>query len=167
MSDIDPITSRFALIGLITVFWAKLEGAIDVCNHLAFEHGGSRFEKNLPKSMSRKLKYMRLCHNKLPALHDAKDRAGALIDTIHALRERRNDLIHGVAMIFPTGDLLHIFKLSHGENGLLVGTASITNDALRTLFLEIVRVFNLAEDHVLAVSDAFLGQSAKNQDGAL
>ena len=165
MSDIDPITSRFVLIGLITVTWARLEGSIDVCNDLAFGRGGNLVEKHLPKSMTRKLRFMRRCHNELPALCGVKDRADALVESINALRQRRNDLIHGVAMSFPTGDFLHTFKLSHGESGLAAGTASFSNDDLQNLFLEIVRVFNLAEEHVLAVEDAFLAQSPKDQGG--
>lgn len=164
MSDNDPITSRFVLIGLITVTWAKLEGSIDLCNHLAFEQGGNQVEKHLPQSMNRKLTFMRRCHKELTALNVVEVHANTLIESVRSLALRRNELIHGVAITFPTGDLLHLFKLSHGEGGLSAVTASLSNDDLRNLFLEILRVFNLAEDHVVAVNSAFLSQSTKDQD---
>lgn len=165
--DDELVRSRFVLIGMTAVLWAKMEGALDACNDLAFEIGGNAFEDKLPQALNRKLRFMRKCHNELPELSPLKAAADKLVERAHFLKKRRHDLIHGIALELPAGDIMEFLRLSHGTEGLSIERITVTNEDLSSFAADAMDLFDLAEDHFVAMANLILVEGKKNQDGGL
>lgn len=162
----ESVRELLSLVGSITILWAKMEGTIDACNLLVLEFGDGRsIESERPISLKRKLRFLRQCHKRLPVLSTLQNQADELIDRINNSKQRRHDLVHGVALTIPTGDVLEVMTLNpDGANP--PGTfQSFTSNDLRAFYNEVVDIFELAEDHFQAMLSPIMSNSGGDLDG--
>ena len=65
----EKVRLMLALIGALTVFWAKLESRLDHINELAFLNGAKDvIDAEVPRALDRKLQFMKRAHTHLPWL---------------------------------------------------------------------------------------------------
>jgi len=86
----------FAAVGRLTVTWAHLEFGLD--SMIAVIHGlmdGRLYEKQLPKQLSEKLRYIRRAFDRLGIAEADRPRYDKLIDDIEVASTTRHDIIHG------------------------------------------------------------------------
>jgi hypothetical protein len=94
----------FASIGRLTIAWAFIEIALDHMVFIIHHHiGGKDIEREMPWSLSRKVRYLRKCFNKLAPLAPYRDGAIALLGEVTQLSVMRQDIIHGVTTDHPEG----------------------------------------------------------------
>jgi hypothetical protein len=86
------------MLGLMTLTWAWAENALALSIGIidgAVE--GVRGHRDIPVSMTRRLKYLRASLTDVPELHSVKDMGRKLADDFSRLNVRRNELVHGSA----------------------------------------------------------------------
>lgn len=88
--------SLLGAIGRLTVSWAYLELGLDwtvenIYNHL----DGKSIEKEKPRSLSRKLTFLRAVIKRMPLPEDSAAGFYSLFDQIEEATETRHDVIHG------------------------------------------------------------------------
>lgn len=106
----------FSSIGRLVVAWSGAETAIDFL--VLFLHhnvGGRTIEREMPWALSRKVRYLRKCFNKLTPLAPHRDHALPLLDEVTALSEMRQDIIHGYVADHAEGsDQIKIVRILRG-----------------------------------------------------
>jgi len=102
----------FGAIGRLTISWAHLELGLDGAVfeiHRAF--GGRDIETELPRSLSRKLAYLRTWVKQIEALGgENADGFLGLLDSIETSSQTRHDLIHGIVTEMEEGSGKAEFK---------------------------------------------------------
>jgi hypothetical protein len=84
-------------IGFIEVNWAFAEQQLDHWAQLCFVTlGGSNDEGEMPRSFSRKIKFLRKSFKNIPALAPYKERALEILGRADKLSETRHDATHAV-----------------------------------------------------------------------
>ncbi len=131
----------FAAIGRLTISWAQLESGIDL-TVLMLHHNlnGRQFQREIPWTLSRKLRYIRKCFNGLKATHGKAFELLApaiekLTAEIEAASEFRHDLLHGFALDHTEGaSEVEMYRLLRGDvpyarKKFTVSTAQILEQA--------------------------------------
>lgn len=92
-------------LGLITLHWSYIETTLDALVAITYHHhGGNKIERELPRMLGRKLKYLRRAFARAPKLSKHEKAAAAFFGQVEDLSERRHVLIHGYATEFaPAG----------------------------------------------------------------
>lgn len=86
-----------AAIGRLAIRWASLELALDLSMYDIFHvRGGDSIEKELPRSLERKTRFLRAAVKKLPVLLQHQRRTSNLLDRVSKAAEFRHDVLHGV-----------------------------------------------------------------------
>jgi hypothetical protein len=78
MSEADPVLDDAfaAAIGHLVLSWAGLEVALDVsARQIMHRYGGTSLEKELPRALERKIRFLKDAFRKLPALVSERERA--------------------------------------------------------------------------------------------
>jgi hypothetical protein len=97
MDDVDDFQSLCAAIGFVEVNWALFEQSLDFIVITAFQDlGGSALDKELPRSYSRKAKFLRKAFSKVAVLNPLKAEATEILSRSDELSTKRHDLMHGV-----------------------------------------------------------------------
>ena len=96
--------AHFAAIGRLTISWAQIELGIDIVVILFHDgFGGHYIEKEVPWSLTRKIKFIRKCINQLEWLEPIGPRVLALLEDIEKTSEFRHDIVHGIVMEYTEG----------------------------------------------------------------
>lgn len=142
MSD-DPFTSKadeefFGAIGRVVLSWAQLELGLDLSIlAIRLDLGGDTIEPEAPRTLQRKLAFLRKAAKQLPGLVERRDEIIALAAAVRAESEGRHDLIHGVAMRhLPGGSEAAMLRLLRETSGppakaFVVTTTSLLERAVR------------------------------------
>lgn len=89
----------FASIGRLALAWGHLEAGLDIFVYLVFVGlGNPPGDKEIPLSLSRKIRYLRSALNKLPIGDDERDAIFQKLDEIKQEAETRHDIIHGIVV---------------------------------------------------------------------
>ena len=151
--------------------WAKMEGALDSINHAIFYIGrGKQIEPEVPESLSRKLRFMRRAHSRLPELKPLQASADRIVDRVHDLKQRRHDMVHGIATRVPTGDILNVIVLRRDKQapkGVAIDMKRMTAEDLINLFSQIVEIFELAENHFEAILPVVFAKGEHDEGSGL
>ena len=84
-------------LGYFTHSWAHAEATLDaLVGTLHFACGGNTIEDELPRSLDRRIAFIRSCHNKLPALAEWKAKGLEIADRFGEMRNSRHTLTHGL-----------------------------------------------------------------------
>ncbi|MBA2589459.1 MAG: hypothetical protein H0U98_12635 [Alphaproteobacteria bacterium] len=86
---IKRISERYAqyIVGGIALEWAAIETTLDLMALVAYAGGGTKLSANLPMSLSRKIKFLRLAFRKLPELEKCETEASVFFDRIEKLSD--------------------------------------------------------------------------------
>jgi len=101
--------NHLAAIGRVTISWAQLEAGLDFCVLIAhLDLGGDALIAEPPRSLSRKLEYLKTAFKRLPDLTEQRDRALRLLPEIKAASKTRHDLIHGFILSHRKTETLEV-----------------------------------------------------------
>ena len=159
--------SLLAHIGTVPVLWAKLEGILDATNQAIFHFGGGHtVEPEVPmESLNRKVRFMRRAHSQLPKLAPIKEQAATLLDEVQILKQKRHDIVHGIAKEFPTGDILEVTvsrRDKQAPRGFSLREATFSPPDLQNFSREIIKLLYLAESHFQAVLAAVMPEGTED-----
>lgn len=120
MDDIDDFQSLCAAIGFVEVNWALFEQSLDFIVLTAHKDlGGSVIEPELPRSYSRKVKFLRRAFSKITVLTPLKSESTEILDRSCELSKARHDLTHGVVTHVQAVDGCYTFSkidyVGHGH----------------------------------------------------
>lgn len=101
--EIDDFRSLCAAIGFVVVNWALAEQSLDFTVETIYNKcAGNTFEKQLPRSFQRKVKFLRKAFRTSVALHVYAEDGNKLLDRMVPLAQQRHDLVHGVVVSIET-----------------------------------------------------------------
>lgn len=148
----------FALIGMIAIAWAKIESLLDDINELAFLNGAKdAVDREVPRGLERKLKFLRKSHRQLSWLGNLSEAAEELSSKIEAISSDRHQLVHGVAQNLFTDELeLRIVRNTYGTHGLGRIERSYGSTEFTNLSVSIVECVKLLDRHHGAMNAALL-----------
>ena len=92
----DEYHALCSAVGFVVVNWAITEQMLDGWVSIIFhDHGGKNIEPEIPRSLSKKVQFLKTCFKKLPTLAPLQDDALKILQNVKALSDRRHDLVHG------------------------------------------------------------------------
>jgi len=123
----------FEAIGRLVIAWSYLElgidGIVDILHELKVAHN---IEPEKPRSLKRKLAYLKRAIPMLSMKATTKERYATLLADISAASITRHNIIHGVATAFPSRSFPASFaRLTLGRNGGVSMSTVTTLDVLR------------------------------------
>ena len=93
----DALPPLYAAIGETVVNWSMIEAALGFWVAIIYQAaGGNRHAKVIPRELSRRMTFLRLCFNKIAALQPFATEGRALLDRIGNIKDTRHMLVHGV-----------------------------------------------------------------------
>ncbi|HVV27970.1 MAG TPA: hypothetical protein VHC40_08390 [Rhizomicrobium sp.] len=98
--DIKRLSREYTqrIVGGIAMAWASLETALETIALVAYRTGGNHFSETMPRSLSRKIEFLRRSFLRLPNLQQYQERADDLLTRISKLSDDRHWAIHGAVM---------------------------------------------------------------------
>lgn len=148
----------YEAIGQLTVSWAHLELLLDaVVRSLHDLWGGKTLEAEIPRSLKRKIAYVRKCFKRIPAFEgDGAVVVLEMMDDIEKYSERRHWCVHGAVGALEPDGLIHLRRtdLRAEHPRLEEGTISIKEinfvtqaafgltDNLATVFEKLTRILD-------------------------
>src|SRR5712692_2378524 len=94
--DNDEYHALCAAIGFVVVNWAIAEQGLDGCVAIVFHnHDGKTIDQEIPRSLSRKVEFLKKCFKRFDSLAPIKDKALEILQRLTVLSDRRHDLVHG------------------------------------------------------------------------
>lgn len=141
--DLVPLPPQYVLdivwrvVGMTLTHWALAEHSLSVTAAMIYKHlGGSKIEKQIPRSLSRTTKFLRKCFTRLPHLAAYKDDGEAILKVLEKHATVRHTLVHGAIKGYSHTRAMLYFErvnLDIPENIDVRETASVTlqqiNDA--------------------------------------
>ena len=109
MSDLLDDLERpyYTTVGLFVANWAFVEIALDHWITIIFRSaGGKHVEREMPKALSRKLKFLRRCIRRIDALAPYSEQALRYMTRAGELAKTRQFVIHGVLTNFDENHML-------------------------------------------------------------
>ncbi len=122
-------------IGHIVINWSATEQSLDLAVSTVFRlSGGKTLEDELPRSLSRKTKFMRNAFRKLPALSPLAQSGMELMSTIDRCAKQRHEMVHGaLACEGADNGSWYFIKLDHGQ----ISIKRDTSQSLWTSFISL------------------------------
>lgn len=137
----DPqIGEIISLVGGITVTWALLESALDICiDRLFFVWGANAVVTEIPRTaMNRKITFLREVFKPDVLITTLFPTMGNIIDRIEHLSEQRHHMIHGVAsLVFADDGSIEVKRLFRSKAGLMAAVATVRPADLEALIHDI------------------------------
>lgn len=99
----EEFESLCTLIGFVVVNWALAEQSLDhlvetIYAQCGGECGGESFDKEIPRSFDRKVKFLRKAFRKSAPLQVFAEDGNKLLNRMVPLSKKRHDLVHGVVV---------------------------------------------------------------------
>lgn len=109
----------FGAIGRLTISWGHLELGIDgIVEIFYYGFRGKEFEPQIPRTLSRKISFMRAVIKKLPIGEEAISGFMSFLDKVDAASKLRHEIIHGVVIEHAEGSgeavLVKLTRNKHG-----------------------------------------------------
>lgn len=114
-SHLEAAQNIAPVIGQLTLLFSMAEFALDECVieiYKSHSDAAKRFDKEFPRSLSRKIKFLRRCFNQIEALSaDKADKEDSLmiLQQMVDLADHRNFLVHGAPTLADLGP--HTLKM--------------------------------------------------------
>jgi hypothetical protein len=92
----DDLAELNFAVGSLVVLWGYTEASLNASVVTVFRFaGGHHHASEIPVAMGRKLKFVRRCLRRIPALAPFTDEGINLMAQVGILAKKRNDIIHG------------------------------------------------------------------------
>jgi hypothetical protein len=92
----------FAAVGRLALAWGMIDSCLEVlCLVIFNDFGGRGIERELPWSLSRKIKFLRRCFAHIEIFKGGANAAVPLLDRASEGVQVRHDIIHGVLLSSP------------------------------------------------------------------
>ncbi len=98
-------------VGQLVIDWAFVEQNLDMCIAVLYHTaGGKHIDPVLPRSVKRKVQFLKLCFKTIDALAPFKDQALPLLSEAKTLAHARHTVVHGVLSDYddPTGTVTFV-----------------------------------------------------------
>ena len=82
-------------IGQIVVPFAQIEASLDMSIATIYQNGGKSHADELPRTLSRRIAYVRRCLKKMKALEPAREEGSAVLTALYRESNIRNNVVHG------------------------------------------------------------------------
>ena len=89
----------FGAVGRLVISWGHLEFSLDCMVeiiHIGF--GGAEIEPEIPRTLQRKIRFLRTAFKRMPLPQDAIQGYTALFGDIEAAAQTRHDIVHGIVI---------------------------------------------------------------------
>jgi hypothetical protein len=84
-------------VGQLVIEWAFVEQVLDMCIAVIYHHaGGKHIDPIIPRSVKRKVRFLKLCFKTIKAAAPFKDEALPLLSEAKTLAHTRHTVVHGV-----------------------------------------------------------------------
>jgi hypothetical protein len=166
LPHLDPKSNHMhmARIGAITIAWAKLERAMDLCNRLILHKlGGKAIQADMPVSLKAKIDFFKKAHGRLSALASVKRRGATIAAEIKRLKERRHDCIHGYAASVESDGTRIMRRTVYDGDQIDSQNTPYSPDQMLGLFEDISRITSILVRHCDRLIDAL--EKAQDRDG--
>lgn len=91
----DEYQRLFLATGELVIHWGLVEESVNMMSAIIYQlAGGKHLEPELQIMLSRRIRFLRLCFNRLEALASFKDEATKLLDELRNVTELRETLCH-------------------------------------------------------------------------
>lgn len=132
----------FGAIGRLTIAWAHLEFGLDgVILEIHRYFRGRDFEAEMPRSLSRKLSYLRTWAKKMPFPEETTADYLSLFDSIQRNICTRHDLVHGIVTEMAEGSGAAVFgRLIREGDGFKVRKFKLTTVEILKAAKEVQRL---------------------------
>lgn len=141
----------FGAIGRLTISWGHLDFGLDCLVEIVYLGcNGHEIEAEIPRSLSRKLRYLRAAFKRMPLQQDAIEAFLLIFDQIETEARFRHNLIHGIIteQTERSGEavITRVVREKHGvtKGHFRITTAEILQAAKRTVKLG-TRVFSVVD----------------------
>lgn len=154
MADHDfPYDDFHLVLGQLTHAWAHIELTLDVLTlHVHYYRGDQSSETQVPRSLSRKLKYIKKEFKTDDTLKPWEPQAVELCSRISARSSERHDLVHGVAIGSASDIQIEILKLHYGK---LYHSSTRKTITLTEILNNTLAAQDLADEAANLLSSAF------------
>jgi hypothetical protein len=134
----------YTAIGHLVVNWAFVEQIIDMWCTIAYQApGGGQIAKELPRELSRKIKFLKACFRDMPALAPLAEEARECLARAKQISATRHFVIHGaIAGYEPSDHTLRFVRLDlvdestmHQEADLLITAQQLLDQGTACLDL--------------------------------
>lgn len=96
MAAEDDLNALYAAVGFLTANWAIAEQGLDGCIAIVYQELRVRGPKDtIPRSLKKKVEFLRKSLNSLPALAQVKNEGLEVMTEVTRLATVRHDLVHG------------------------------------------------------------------------
>ena len=82
-------------IGQIVVPFAQIEASLDMAIATIYQNGGKSHADELPRTLSRRIAYVRRCLKKMTALEPAREEGLEILTALYRESDIRNNVVHG------------------------------------------------------------------------
>jgi len=97
--EFDDFSALCTSIGFVVVNWALAEQSLDFTVETIYSKcAGNTFEKQIPRSSQRKVKFLRKAFRTSVALQVYAEAGYKLLDRMEPLAQQRHDWVHGVVV---------------------------------------------------------------------
>jgi len=132
-----PHTSKtdeefFAAIGRLTISWGHLGIGLDgIVEILYYGFNGKTLVDEIPRSLRRKITFMRAALRRLPIGEEAINGFMMLLDKIETASQKRHDIIHGVVIEHTEGSgEATMVRATRGKNGVTKREFKVTTTTI-------------------------------------
>ncbi|WP_292893222.1 hypothetical protein [Nitratireductor sp.] len=121
----------FAAIGRMAVAWAHLESALDIKVDIARNLGWGKVDPVRPRSLKRKIEYLRKFFKSLNMPDDGMDGYRTLFRAINELAEKRHDIIHGAVVEHAEdAEEIKLIRFLYSDESLGKKPVTVTTDSV-------------------------------------
>lgn len=100
----DVVAPLYTAVGHLVVNWALIEQAIDMWCTLAYQSpGGGQVAKDLPRELSRKIRFLKDCLRQMPVLAPIAAEARQYLAGVKRISSARHFVIHGAIAGYDPG----------------------------------------------------------------
>lgn len=136
----DEYHALCSALGFVVVNWAITEQSLDGCVAIIFhDHGGKNIESEIPRSLSKKVEFLKKCFKKLPTLAALQNDALKTLQNVNTMSGRRHDLVHGaITSVTSQNGVFEFAKLDFEKQMHVVRTVHLDLTKFDDLATEIL-----------------------------
>lgn len=122
-NTVEPSDRMLIALGAFALNWSVMEMGLDFWTAIVWhQFGGKDTATENPKNLGRKVKFLRDCQTKCPALAPVAETSISYLDDVAALTDTRHHIVHGAVHGVDADGSLQLVRLIHDKRGFHSGT---------------------------------------------
>ena len=141
------------VIGACTLHWSLAEAGVDALVTMVYHRfGGKAVERDIPRMLGRKVKFLRKGFQRSPLLQHMAAEAALLLGQIEELSEKRNLMIHGTPLKHGP-EMIEFRWLKTEGSGQRLESHTVTHAEFQALATDTLLVGNAIAGLAKRISD--------------